>query len=227
MDTEVLWRVVVAAVLAATIGVEREASHQPAGLRTHVTVAIGACLFGVISTLGFTEFETVRANTNVQIDVTRVASNVVVGIGFLGAGLIFRRGSEVKNLTTAASLWATAAVGLAAGVGNEGAAAITTAALLVTLVALRPVRRLIARSPVRQRRRIRVQLAEGAEVAPVIAALGDATRGVVGGLEIHKVDGAPVIEAQLQGRHGDDLAAVYAAMARRPDVVAVTDPLVE
>jgi putative Mg2+ transporter-C (MgtC) family protein len=227
MDSEVLWRVVVAAVLAATIGVEREASHQPAGLRTHVTVAIGACLFGIISTLGFAEFETVRANTNVQIDVSRVASNVVVGIGFLGAGLIFRRGSDVKNLTTAASLWATAAVGLAAGVGNEGAAAITTAALLVTLVVLRPVSRLIARSPVRQRRRIRIRVADGAEVGTVVAALSDATHGVVSGLEIHKVDGAPVIEAQLQCRHSDDLSLVYSAMAERPDVVAVTDPLIE
>jgi putative Mg2+ transporter-C (MgtC) family protein len=227
MASEVLWRVVVAAALAATIGIEREATRQPAGLRTHVTVAIGACLFGIVSTLGFSEFYAVRASTNVQVDVTRVASNVVVGIGFLGAGLIFRRGSDVKNLTTAASLWATAAVGLAAGVGNPAAAAITTGALLVTFVVLRPISHLISRSAFRQTRMIRIQLAPGADVDDVVRALPAVPNASVVDVEIHKVDGVPVIEAELQGRHDEDLAGAYEAMARRPDVVAVTDPLAD
>src|SRR5688500_5009504 len=136
LDSDVLARLGAAVVLGAAIGFEREASDQPAGLRTHITVAIGACLFGVISTLGFSEFEAVRETTNVQVDVTRVASQVVVGIGFLGAGMIFRQGGAVKNLTTAASLWVTSAIGLAAGVGDIGSAAIATAAVLVSLVLL-------------------------------------------------------------------------------------------
>jgi putative Mg2+ transporter-C (MgtC) family protein len=223
MDSEILWRLLAAAGLAAVIGLEREVSGQPAGLRTHVTVAIGAGLFGVISTLGFAEFYSRRALTNVQVDVTRVASNVVVGIGFLGAGLIFRHGGNVKNLTTAASLWATAAVGLAAGVGNEGAAVIATAALLATLVLLRPISHLTSRLAVRERRQMRIRLVLGADPGDVIEALkGEPS---VEHVELHKREGAAVIEVRLRGRRGTDLAGEYAMIAARPDVVDVVDPL--
>lgn len=137
LTAESVVRILVAAVLGALVGLERELDDQEAGLRTHLSVCIGAALFGVISTTGFDEFEGTRASTNVSIDVSRVASQVVVGIGFLGAGLIFRRGGRVQNLTTAASLWVTAAIGLAAGVGNAGIAAVTTLVLIVTLAVLR------------------------------------------------------------------------------------------
>ncbi len=108
---EAVLRLVVAIVLGAVVGVEREARDQPAGLRTHIAVCLGATIFGVVSTLGFEEFEAQRSLTNVNVDVTRVASQVVVGIGFLGAGIIFREREAVKNLTTAASLWVTSAIG--------------------------------------------------------------------------------------------------------------------
>jgi putative Mg2+ transporter-C (MgtC) family protein len=142
---EAVLRMLVAVVLGGVVGAEREWSGQPAGLRTHIAVALGAALFGSISTLGFVELEAVRDTTNVQIDVTRVASQVVVGIGFLGAGIIFREGGHVKNLTTAASLWVTAAIGLAAGVGDIGTAAAATAMLVLVLLALLPLRRLLRR----------------------------------------------------------------------------------
>jgi len=96
LDADVVVRLLGAAVLGGLVGVEREASDQPAGLRTHIAVALGAALFGVISTLGFLEFDQLRANSTVQVDVSRVASNVVVGIGFLGAGVIFRQGGSVR-----------------------------------------------------------------------------------------------------------------------------------
>jgi putative Mg2+ transporter-C (MgtC) family protein len=140
VDGEAVVRLLVAAVLGAFVGVEREMTDQPAGLRTHIAVAVGAALFGVISTLGFQEFDRPRAESTMQADVTRVASNVVVGIGFLGAGVIFRQGSTIKNLTTAASLWAVAAIGLAAGIGNPTTGAVATLVLLASLVVLRPLR---------------------------------------------------------------------------------------
>jgi putative Mg2+ transporter-C (MgtC) family protein len=99
---EAVLRLVVAVVLGAAVGAEREARDQPAGLRTHIAVCLGAAIFGVVSTLGFDEFQAERARTNINVDVTRVASQVVVGIGFLGAGVIFRQRDVVKNLTTAA-----------------------------------------------------------------------------------------------------------------------------
>lgn len=140
IDSDAVVRLVAAMMLGAAVGVEREATGQPAGLRTHIAVAVGASLFGVVSTLGFLEFQAERSSTNVQIDVTRVASQVVVGIGFIGAGIIYRQGTSVKNLTTAASLWAVSAIGLTAGVGDIGTAAIATVILLVSLVLLRPLR---------------------------------------------------------------------------------------
>lgn len=140
LDGDAGVRLLAAALLGGAVGLEREASDQAAGLRTHIAVALGASLFGVISTLGFVEFDRERASTVLQADVTRVASNVVVGIGFLGAGVIIQRGGTVRNLTTAASLWVVAAIGLACGVGDVTTAAIAAAVLLASLVVLRPVR---------------------------------------------------------------------------------------
>jgi putative Mg2+ transporter-C (MgtC) family protein len=145
LDGDVLIRLVAASVLGGLVGIEREASDQPAGLRTHIAVALGAGLFGVVSTLGFVEFDQPRADSTLQADVTRVASNVVIGIGFLGAGVIFRQGNTTRNLTTAASLWVVAAIGLACGVGDVTTAAVATAILLLSLVVLRPIRSLIRR----------------------------------------------------------------------------------
>jgi putative Mg2+ transporter-C (MgtC) family protein len=143
VDGALVVRLLGAALLGGVVGAEREASGQPAGLRTHIAVALGAALFGAVSTLGFQEFDQARARTVLQADVSRVASNVAVGIGFLGAGVIFRQGDSIKNLTTAASLWVVAAVGLAAGVGNMSIAAIGTVTLVLSLVLLRPVRTII------------------------------------------------------------------------------------
>lgn len=163
VDLDVLVRLAAAVVLGAVIGIEREAGDPPAGLRTHIAVAAGAALFGIISTHGFAEFEQLRAGSNVNIDVTRVASNVVIGIGFLGAGIIFRRGNTVHNLTTAASLWAVAAIGLACGTGDIATAGIAATILLASLVALRPLRNWVRQRFARTAREFRVVLAPGTD----------------------------------------------------------------
>jgi putative Mg2+ transporter-C (MgtC) family protein len=219
---QVASRLVVAVALGFVVGIEREASGQPAGLRTHASVAIGACLFGIISTLGFLEYQAVRETTNVQVDVTRVASNVVVGVGFLGAGLIFRQGGHVRNLTTAASLWAVAAIGLAAGVGNPGAAALTTLALVATLVLLRPVRALIDRRLVRRRLDVTIVLVAGADPAPVL----ETVRAVGGGVEVRnlsvgKEEGRAVLHASFIARRGVGLDTSVLPVADRADVWSV------
>ncbi|HEX7275962.1 MAG TPA: MgtC/SapB family protein, partial [Acidimicrobiales bacterium] len=138
---DVVLRIALAVLLGGLVGLEREVSHQPAGLRTHITVALGAALFGVLSVHGFDAYVQARGDSNYQVDVTRVASQVVVGVGFLGAGAILKEGATVRGLTTAASLWATAAIGLAVGMGNFLAGSVTTAALLLSLVGLRAPRR--------------------------------------------------------------------------------------
>jgi putative Mg2+ transporter-C (MgtC) family protein len=223
VDTEVLVRLAIAALLGAAVGLEREAAGQAAGLRTHAMVAIGACLFGIVSTLGFEEFFAPRDTTNVNVDVTRVASNVVVGIGFIGAGLIFRQGGHVRNLTTAASLWVTAAIGLAAGVGDGAAAAVTTLALVATLLLLRPVRAMIEERLAKPRRRVTVQLRAGADPGGVLTELADHPGVTVRDLVMLKEDGCPVVRAILVGRPGTDLRNVVSAVSQRDEVENVTD----
>jgi putative Mg2+ transporter-C (MgtC) family protein len=107
-DLELLGRLLLAAVLGGAIGAERELNDQPAGLRTHMLLTIGACLFTLISAYGF----------DGGTDPSRIAAQIVTGIGFLGGGAIVRYGLTVKGVTTAASIWATASVGVAIGAGS-------------------------------------------------------------------------------------------------------------
>lgn len=220
---DVLGRVVVAGVLGALIGLERERDDHPAGTRTIATVAIGAALFGAVSTRGFEEFVAERSATNVQVDVTRVASQVVVGIGFLGAGLIFRRGGVVQNLTTAATLWATAAIGLMAGVGNVGLAAAVTALVVVVLVVAPIPQRWFLRRWGTQRRSVRVVLVAGTAPTAVRDRVEAHDHLTVTRWRVEKHDGALVVEARLRASAGGDLEEAVADLAGAPEVQDLRD----
>jgi putative Mg2+ transporter-C (MgtC) family protein len=132
----VLLRLVVAGVLGGAIGMERELRERQAGLRTHLVVCVGSALFTIVSAYGFREF-LVHGGSVVRADPTRIAAQIVSGIGFLGAGAIIRQGLSVRGLTTAATLWLVAAIGMACGAGYYGPAAIATATALFTLGPLR------------------------------------------------------------------------------------------
>ena len=120
-----------AIVLTSLIGLEREWRHKQAGLRTHTLVGVAAALFVIVSKYGFTDV----LGPNVTVDPSRVAAQIVSGIGFIGGGLIFVRGDAVRGLTTAAIVWMTAAVGMACGAGLEAVAVFGTAChFLVVLV---------------------------------------------------------------------------------------------
>ena len=140
-DAEAALRLLIAAGLGALVGLEREWRDQPAGLRTHILVSTGACLFALISAFGFESFIGRASTEAVRVDVTRVASQIVVGIGFIGGGTILRHGTSVHGLTTAASMWVTAAVGTAVALGFTLGALTTTAIALVSLALLRPFKR--------------------------------------------------------------------------------------
>jgi putative Mg2+ transporter-C (MgtC) family protein len=134
--SEVLLRVVLAGVLGGAIGAEREIREREAGLRTHMLVAVGAALFTIVSAYAWGDFE-FSAGSGVTFDPTRIAAQIVTGIGFLGAGAIIRQGLSIRGLTTAASLWVVAAIGMASGAGYYSAAVITTVLVLVSLWPLR------------------------------------------------------------------------------------------
>src|SRR3989454_7582105 len=133
---ESLLRLALAALLGGLIGFEREMREREAGLHTHLLVSLGSALFTIVGAYGFHAFLDSGASV-VRADPTRIAAQIVTGIGFLGAGAIIRQGLSVRGLTTAATLWVVAAVGLAAGAGYYSAAVITTGLVLVALYPLR------------------------------------------------------------------------------------------
>ncbi|MGA9524981.1 MAG: MgtC/SapB family protein [Myxococcaceae bacterium] len=131
-------RILLAAVLAGLLGLEREWKRQYAGFRTHILVSLGSCLFTLVGTYAFLP-DPAMNTASMSVDPTRVPSQVVVGIGFLGGGAILKYGMSIKGLTTAANLWLAAAVGMAVGVGYYFAAVACVAMSLLTLVGLRPL----------------------------------------------------------------------------------------
>jgi putative Mg2+ transporter-C (MgtC) family protein len=168
-----LLRLAVAALLGGLVGLERELDEKAAGLRTHILVAAGTALFTLVSAYGFHEFLT-RVGGVVREDPSRIAAQIVTGIGFLGAGVIFRQGLSVRGLTTAASLWLVAAVGMAAGAGFWEGAVIATALALVSLGPLEWAKERLL--PGRRRDRLVVELTENAAGAPVLDVLEHAGR---------------------------------------------------
>jgi putative Mg2+ transporter-C (MgtC) family protein len=136
---DVLVRLLAALVLGGVIGLERERQERSAGLRTVTMVSLGSCLFTLLSIGAF------HGTSN--IDPSRVAAQIVTGIGFLGAGTVFLRKDLVRGLTTAATIWATAAIGMAAATGEFFAAFFTTVLILTVLMVLKPVERRLFKRP--------------------------------------------------------------------------------
>jgi putative Mg2+ transporter-C (MgtC) family protein len=136
-------RILMAAGLGGLVGLEREWSNHAAGLRTHLLVCIGATAIMLLSIYGFSEFIT---EANVRMDPARLAAQVISGIGFLGAGTIMRTGSTVSGLTTAASVWVVAAIGLCVGAGFFYCAVLSTVMVLLSLFVLNKWEKLIMRN---------------------------------------------------------------------------------
>ncbi len=153
-------RLLVALALGAIVGLERERQERAAGLRTVTMVSLGSCLFTIIGAYGF-------ANT----DPSRVAAQIVTGIGFLGAGTIFLRKDLVRGLTTAATIWAVAAIGMAAGTARYFEAAFTTLLILAVLMVLKPIEKRFFKRPSEAQVSVIIPRHDG-EIEEVRAALG-------------------------------------------------------
>jgi putative Mg2+ transporter-C (MgtC) family protein len=208
-------RLLVASLLGSAIGLEREIHAHPAGMRTHLLVSLGSAAFTVLSIFFF---ETSAApNGSIPTDPSRIAAQVVSGIGFLGAGAILKYGSSVRGLTTAASLWATAAVGMAAG---AGAWVVAVASTVLIVLSLGPLNWLIARFRLRQDSLFRLRVS-----AIRLEALGEISRTLtVAGAEIAGVStqrlgkGRYEIELDLRPLAGTREDAIIAAVAALSDV---------
>ena len=121
LTLETFGSLLLAVALGAIVGIQREKAHRPAGLRTHMLVCLGSCLFTIIS-------------VSFSLDPARIASGIVAGIGFIGAGTIWAEKDKVKGITTAASLWATSAIGLTVGIGDYPLAITVTILVFIILV---------------------------------------------------------------------------------------------
>jgi putative Mg2+ transporter-C (MgtC) family protein len=153
---QILVRMLLAAACSAVIGFERESAQKDAGLRTHMLVGVGAAMFTIVGIIGF------------DGDPSRVAAQIVTGIGFLGAGAIFKEGATVKGLTTAAGLWAVAAVGMAAGAGAIAVAVAGTTMVAIVFVAFRKADEVVARRKLRMPDQIEVNLDNTKRLEPVL-----------------------------------------------------------
>jgi len=211
---QVVLRLAVATVLGAVIGFEREFHGHEAGSRTHGLLALGAALFGVISVGAFAGFLTVRADSNVQTDPSRIASYVVAGIGFLAGGTIIKEGHRIRGLTTAASLWVTAAVGLGTGLGYFSAALVASGAALLMLLLDRPLKLVRHRNATCS---VRVRVRNDGDLSAVLTAvhafgLGD------DGVAVRDDEGTPttVVVQHVALPAAQDLVV---AMIARADVV--------
>ncbi len=175
LDWVLVLRLPIAAVLGSIIGADRERLAWAAGLRTHMLVCVGACLFMIVSAFGFAD---IMGTRGVVLDPSRIAAQVVSGIGFLGAGSILLRGEVIRGLTTAASLWSVAAVGLAVGSGLYIEAVAATVVILVILAGIKPLEeRFLQRNKIHE---LRVEAEPGGlSVAALDAALGYRARRIV------------------------------------------------
>jgi putative Mg2+ transporter-C (MgtC) family protein len=164
---EELLRLAVAAGLGGAVGLERELREREAGLRTHLVVCVGSALFTLVSAYGFHAFM-VNGGNLVRTDPTRIAAQIVSGIGFLGAGAIIRQGFSVRGLTTAATLWLVAAIGMACGAGYYVPALLATGIALFTLGPLRILSYRAVRRFRPQTERLLVEIPAGGSPAPLI-----------------------------------------------------------
>ena len=216
-DPEIAVRLALAALLGSLIGFERERLLWAAGIRTHMLVAVGACLLMIVSAYAF---QRPLAMAHVILDPSRVAAQVVSGIGFLGAGAILLRGNVVRGLTTAASIWAVAAIGLAAGGGLVFAATISTAIILIILAGIKPIE---------EAYRARVQSCT-LEVTAAPNALGLGALRKLLGVRSSQVRRAVIVgdgdepqrlKVQLVGVSVNDIRAGVARLRQEPGVQAV------
>ena len=210
----VLLRLVVAAGLGGAIGFERELRERQAGLRTHLVVSVGAALFTLVSAYAFRNFGT-------RVDPTRISAQIVSGIGFLGAGAIIRQGLSVRGLTTAATLWLVAAIGMASGAGYYDGALIATLGALITLGPLR----IAAYKVIHRWRpdvdRLVVDIPAGGSPVPILEVIEERGARVIS-LEIAQEGDRRSVALDVELRHGARNApAIVAAVGDIDGVLEV------
>lgn len=208
-EPEMLLRVGLAAVLGASLGIEREMQLKTAGLRTHTLVASGAALFTVAGASVAAE----------GTDLTRIAAQVVVGIGFIGAGGMIRSGFTISGITTAATLWFAAALGVAAGFGLYLLAPLAALIALGAMIGFAPVRAFLRRGSVRPLEI--VYHAGHGTLTPLFETL-NALGAHVTSMSLVENEGQRRLSCELVGVGGEAMSEILASLRSRPEVISAT-----
>ena len=214
-DGEIVLRLAIVVLLCGAIGLERQARDQIAGVRTHVIVGVGAALFTLVSAYGFPEF------SHSRIDPTRIAAQVVSGIGFLGAGVILRHGVTVRGVTTAAALWISAAIGMATAAGFYAGAVAATAIALVTLVALRRLKPVVRRRLAGETLSLQLDLVPGASVRSLLGELRRRNLRVEGLDSQILEDGSERVRLDVRGPASLDVDGILYGLAHNDEVARI------
>jgi putative Mg2+ transporter-C (MgtC) family protein len=212
-DGEILPRLAIVVVLCGAIGLERQAREQIAGLRTHVIVGLGSGLFTLVSAYGFTASN--------HVDPTRIAAQIVSGIGFLGGGVILRYGVNVRGVTTAAALWISAAIGMAAAAGFYLGAAATTVLALVALVALRRLKPVVRRRLGSEALSLELELVPGASIRSLLGELRRRRLRVEGLKSTVLDDGAERVQLDVRGPPSLDVDSILSGLSQMDDVARI------
>ena len=201
-------RMACAMLIGAVVGTEREYTHRPAGMRTHMLVAIGACAVMTTSQMIFAQYRAYGATP----DPARLSAQVITGMGFLGAGTIMREGVTIKGLTTAASIWATACLGIAVGGGYYAVALIGAACMMITLVVFEGLQKKLMRDRY-ELYRFTVSSKNTTETLEHINALANSTDAVITHIQVEGDEGDTTIQfkADFAGRRANERMQMFLA----------------
>jgi putative Mg2+ transporter-C (MgtC) family protein len=217
---DIVLRLGLAAVLGGAVGFEREIREREAGLRTHLLVSVGSALFFLVSAYAWTDWR-FSTEQGLVFDPTRIAAQIVSGIGFLGAGAIIRQGLSVRGLTTAATLWLVAAIGMASGAGYWEAAIVATIGALITLWPLRiAAHRIVSRIRPEDEQRLVVELAGRQGAAPVLASLEE-LGGTVSQFQLSESRGGRELVVTVDFREQVEASKVAGRLAELEHVTGV------
>lgn len=221
-DLDIIGRLAMSLAVGTALGLERELDGQEAGLRTHALLALGAGMFGVVSVGAFGSFASDSTAGNVSIDVTRIASYVAAGVGFLAGGTIVKGTTRIKGLTTAASLWVCSAVGLAAGLGFYVGAIAGTIAALFLLVLERPLAGLRRN---KERVALQVRFGETGSLDEVMSTILDvADANFRPNITARRADGRMIVEiTDVRLRTARRLLAALSALPSVEEATLLTD----
>jgi putative Mg2+ transporter-C (MgtC) family protein len=221
-EWDLIWRLALALGLSAAIGLEREMAQKSAGLRTYTLVGLGSALFMLISKYGF--FDVLEPKT-VVLDPSRVAAQIVSGIGFIGAGLIFVRRDSVRGLTTAAGVWLTAAIGAACGASLPLLAIATTVAYFAVVFGLAPLARRLPASPYAPSA-LRLVYEDGRGILRRVLAACTSRDFKVADVNVDRAEGGPgghpgAVAVALEVHGGGSVAALAAELGEIDGVLSV------